>query len=62
MPISKSSLSLKEYSGSNAARDVSIRKGSHELVSDSQVQSYITVEYDQKWWVALVMEVYLESH
>ncbi len=61
MPISRSSLCVKEYSGSNVARDVSIRKGSI-VAEDSQVQGYIAAEYDQKWWVAHVMEVYPESH
>ena len=62
MPMSRSSLCVKEYSGSNTAREVSIRKGGYEVVEDSQVQGYIAVEYDKKWWVAHVVEVYPESH
>ena len=60
IPISRSSLCVKEYSGSSTFRDVSIRKGGHEVVKDNQIRGYIAVEYDCKWWVAYVLEVYRE--
>ena len=60
IPISRSSLRVKEYSGSSTSRDVSIRKGCYEVVKDNQIRGYIAVEYDREWWVAYVMEVYPE--
>ena len=50
MPISRSSLCVKGYSGSSTYRDVSIRKGGREVLEDNQIRGYIAVKYDRKWW------------
>ena len=60
MPISRPSLHVKEYSGSSTYRDVSIRHGGHEVIKDNQIRGYIAFEYDCKWWIAYVLEVYCE--
>ena len=62
MSISRSSLHVEEYSGSSTYRDVSIRKGGHKVVKDNHIRGYIAVEYDCKWWVAYVLEVYCECY
>ena len=53
---------VKEYSSSSTYRDVSIRKGGHEVVKDNHIRGYIAVDYDCKWWVAYVLEVYCECY
>ena len=62
--LSKSILRASEFSASSAAREVSVAK---DTVREAEVElraiaGYIAVEYDGKWWIAYVHEIFPQSN
>ena len=63
-PLSKSILRAWEFSASSSAREVSVVK---DTVGEVEVElravaGYVTVEYDGKWWIAYVNEIFPQSN
>ena len=63
-PLSKSILRAWEFSASSSAREVSVvtdnvREVEVELRA---IAGYIAVEYDGKWWIAYVNEIFSQSN
>ena len=63
-PLSKSILRAWEFSASSSAREVSVFK---DTVREAKVEfraiaGYIAVEYDGKWWIAYVNEIFPQSN
>ena len=63
-PLSKSILRAWEFSASSSAREVSVVK---DTVREVEVElraiaGYVAVEYDGKWWIVYVNEIFRQSN
>ena len=63
-PLSKSILRAWEFSASSSAREVSVVKDTVREVEVElrAVAGYFAVEYDGKWWIAYVNEIFPQSN
>ena len=60
MPLSKETIMVKEYSKAIAFNVEKISRGDSEIPIE-QVSGFVTCAYQQKWWVACVLQVDKEN-